>query len=154
MKEPMEKISCCDECKDSIGGDNTMLPLVRRCMNIDCLCHKSEPKEGEKLRQADIKELMQVQSGHHLGWTVLEKELLEGLEPGKEIRIKGFPKATMTKLGAEVCSKREKNFLPVKLFLKTDGQTLYVVGKTEKLIEEEQKLNIEKWKNIKLNIKL
>lgn len=29
---------CCEKCKDSWGGGQTMLPLVRRCLNIDCEC--------------------------------------------------------------------------------------------------------------------
>lgn len=37
--------TCCERCRNNMGGGMTMLPLVRGCANLDCSCHTAPPTE-------------------------------------------------------------------------------------------------------------
>ena len=48
----METKNCCDNCYEELGGGMTMLPLIRKCNNLDCQCHQ-EVKEKNKESWSD-----------------------------------------------------------------------------------------------------
>lgn len=47
------KSKCCEKCYDSFGGGSTMLPLIRRCINIDCDCHSPKEPKGSPTSISD-----------------------------------------------------------------------------------------------------